>query len=95
VRGEIYRLDGASYDEDGRQLAPPTGMLLAGASLYDRATYAWKGMADATIALGANTLIFKDGALARAGDLALGDRVRAIKADTAATGAGYIVIVGN
>ncbi|MDR1061098.1 MAG: S-layer homology domain-containing protein [Clostridiales bacterium] len=95
VRGEIYRLDGATYDDDGRQLARPTGMLLAGASIYDRATYAWRSMADATIAIGANALVFKGGALAEAGSLAKGDRVRVLKADAAATGAGYIIIVEN
>ncbi|MDR1438602.1 MAG: S-layer homology domain-containing protein [Clostridiales bacterium] len=95
VRGEIHRLDGATLDEDGKPLTPPTAMLLTGAMVYDRATYAWKNMAEPTIAIGANALVLRNGELAAARDLAKGDRVRVLKVDTAATGAGLIIIVEN
>ena len=94
-RGEIERLDGFSYGDDGAVMDGPTAFALMAASRYDQIKKAWIGTSDMNIALGGNSLLFKNGYLIEASALERGDRVRVVKREDSPGGIGYILIVEN
>ena len=94
-RGEILRLDGISYDDDGGVLDGPTALALMAASRYDQTKKAWVDTGELDITLGENSVLFKNGNLIEASALERGDRIRVVKREESLSGIAYILIVEN
>ncbi|NLY43063.1 MAG: S-layer homology domain-containing protein [Clostridiaceae bacterium] len=87
----VYSLRGEVYLGYGQTAG--NSLSLKKVTVYNRQTGLWDQANDAEINLRADTIIMKDGRLAKVSDLKRGSVVRIIKADPQPTGEAFIVII--
>jgi hypothetical protein len=96
IRGTVADVTGQAFDESGNAVTQPSGVTLAWVSYYDRVKYEWiQRKGDTSVTLAPYTLVIKNGAPVLPSAIKKYDAVRVIKSDTAAAGAGYIIIIEN
>lgn len=93
ARGTVYGLKGAGYGAEGTLLSEPDELLLKDTSVYDETSCTWQDSKEMDISLPGNSLIFKNGKLAKPSDIEPGDTVRILEKEKTLGGTAYIVIV--
>ncbi len=94
VKGTVYEVSGATYgEEEGLLMEEPTTLKLRNTSIYSTASYSWTASQEMEISLLLNTIIIKNGAVAKPSDIKKGDVVKVVKKDATVSGDAYIITV--
>ncbi|NTV90249.1 MAG: S-layer homology domain-containing protein, partial [Clostridiales bacterium] len=94
AKGTVYEVSGATYGtEEGLLLTEPTTLKLRNTAVYSTTTYSWTSASEITLTMLSNSIIIKNGAIAKPSDIKKGDVVSVVKKDTAVTGDAYIITV--
>ncbi len=77
--GRILSLAGATYDEAGQVLTPPTGLSLTEAMVFNTSSYQWTTSQNITLDIPAHAIVIKRGQVGSTALLKPGDQIKVMR----------------